>query len=185
MCGIAGIIQSNPHSFHADQLHRMTDALAHRGPDGHGYWLQEDNKVLFGHRRLSIIDLSPAGHQPMPYLDRYVLMHNGEIYNYLELKEELQRSGYRFHSHTDTEVIAAAYDHWKEECLEHFDGMFAFAIYDNKNESVFLARDEFGEKPLFYYVSKEKDSFYFASEIKALTIIGIEKQVDNTHLLNY
>ena len=134
MCGIAGIIQNDPHSFHAEDLHRMTVALAHRGPDGHGYWQQDDHKVLFGHRRLSIIDLSPAGHQPMPYLDRYLLMHNGEIYNYIELREELQKLGYRFNSNTDTEVIAAAYDHWEEDCLHHFDGMFSFCIWDKKEK---------------------------------------------------
>lgn len=183
MCGIAGIIQPHSHSFHADQLHRMTDSLAHRGPDGHGYWQQEDNKVLFGHRRLSIIDLSPAGHQPMPYLDRYVLMHNGEIYNYLELKEQLQRSGYSFRSHTDTEVIAAAYDHWKEECLEHFDGMFAFCIWDKKEQCFFAARDRFGEKPFYY--SLVNGCLLFASEIKAFWAAGLSKSPNRKLLFNF
>lgn len=183
MCGIAGIIQNDPHSFHAEDLHRMTVALAHRGPDGHGYWQQDDHKVLFGHRRLSIIDLSPAGHQPMPYLDRYLLMHNGEIYNYIELREELQKLGYRFNSNTDTEVIAAAYDHWEEDCLHHFDGMFSFCIWDKKEKCFFAARDRFGEKPFYYTL--ENGSLLFASEIKAFWAAGIDKIPNRKLLFNF
>jgi asparagine synthase (glutamine-hydrolysing) len=118
MCGIAGIIQTNPSGFSKEHLQKMTDALAHRGPDGEGFWQHADNISLLGHRRLSILDLSATGAQPMHYLDRYVVIHNGEIYNYIELKAALQKKGYSFKSNTDTEVIAAAYDCWKEECVQ-------------------------------------------------------------------
>ena len=161
----------------------MTDALAHRGPDGEGHWINSAGIVGLGHRRLSIIDLSDAGHQPMHYLDRYSIIHNGEIYNYIELKDELQKAGYGFHSQTDTEVIAAAYDNWKDECVEHFDGMFALAIWDEKERILFAARDRFGEKPFYYYYDNEK--FIFASEMKALWRYGIEKKPNLKLLFNF
>ena len=161
----------------------MTDALAHRGPDGEGHWINLEGIVGLGHRRLSIIDLSDAGHQPMHYLDRYSIIHNGEIYNYIELKDELQKAGYGFHSQTDTEVIAAAYDNWKDECVEHFDGMFALAIWDEKERILFAARDRFGEKPFYYYYDNEK--FIFASEMKALWRYGIEKKPNLKLLFNF
>ena len=110
----------------------MTGALSHRGPDGEGFWQNESTDVLLGHRRLSIIDISDAAHQPFQYAGRYSIVHNGEIYNYIELKEQLQQKGYSFRSQSDTEVIAAAYDCWKNECVDYFDGMFAFAIWDEK-----------------------------------------------------
>src|SRR4030095_198970 len=115
MCGIAGIIQPGANQYTLDHLRKMTAAISHRGPDGEHHWQNERSQVLLGHRRLSIIDLSVAGQQPMHYMDRYTIIHNGEIYNYVELREELVRKGYAFHSRTDTEVIAAAYDHWKED----------------------------------------------------------------------
>ena len=127
----------------------MTDTLVHRGPDAEGQWINP--VIALGSRRLSIIDLSDAGNQPIHYLDRYTIIHNGEVYNYPELKEELQKKGYSFFSKTDTEVMAAAYDHWKEECVDHFDGMFAFAIWDEKEKELFAARDRFGEKPFFLF----------------------------------
>ena len=161
----------------------MTEALAHRGPDGEGHWINSAGIVGLGHRRLSIIDLSDAGHQPMHYLDRYSIIHNGEIYNYIELKDELQKAGYGFHSQTDTEVIAAAYDNWKDECVEHFDGMFALAIWDEKERILFAARDRFGEKPFYYYYDNEK--FIFASEMKALWRYGIEKKPNLKLLFNF
>jgi asparagine synthase (glutamine-hydrolysing) len=161
----------------------MTDALAHRGPDGEGIWINDSRTEGFGHRRLSIIDLSDAGAQPMPYLDRYTIVHNGEIYNYPELKESLQKKGYTFRSGTDTEVILAAYDCWKEECLDRFDGMFAFAIWDEKEKKLFAARDRFGEKPFFFF--SNANQFVFASEMKALWAAGIEKKVNRKLLFNY
>ena len=181
MCGIAGIISNNSSLVTADRIKKMTDTLAHRGPDAEGYWM--NSTIALGNRRLSIIDLSNAGNQPMHYLQRYVIVHNGEIYNYIELKEELQKKGYSFFSKTDTEVIAAAYDHWKDECVDHFDGMFAFAIWDEKEKELFAARDRFGEKPFFYFLDKEQ--FIFASEMKALWAAGIERKVNLKLLFNY
>ena len=115
--------------------------------------------------------------------NRYTIVHNGEIYNYIELKEELQKKGYSFRSQTDTEVILAAYDCWKDECVDHFDGMFAFAIWDEKEKELFAARDRFGEKPFFYYFDTEK--FFFASEMKALWAAGIERKPNQQMLFNF
>jgi asparagine synthase (glutamine-hydrolysing) len=159
----------------------MTDALVHRGPDAEGHWTNP--QVALGNRRLSIIDLSEAGNQPMHYLGRYTIVHNGEVYNYIELKDELQKKGYRFSSKTDTEVIVAAYDNWKDECVDHFDGMFAFAIWDEKEKELFAARDRFGEKPFFYFLNNEQ--FVFASEMKALWASGVERKVNQKLLFNY
>ena len=183
MCGIAGIISSNTSLVTREQLTKMTDALAHRGPDGQEQWINSRGNVGLGHRRLSIIDLTAAGTQPMHYLKRYSIVYNGEIYNYIELKEVLYKKGYRFQSDSDTEVILAAYDYWKEDCLEQFDGMFALAILDKKTQIIFAARDRFGEKP-FYYVANDV-RFAFASEMKAFWTIGIEKKTDEKMLLNY
>jgi len=112
----------------------MTDALFHRGPDGEGYWQNADETVLLGHRRLSIIDLTDAAAQPMQYMGRYTIIHNGEIYNYIELKQELKKKGYQFYTQSDTEVIIATYDYYKSECVDQFDGMFAFAIWDEQEK---------------------------------------------------
>jgi len=183
MCGIAGIIQADPNKFSDEHLKKMTAAIAHRGPDGEGYWHNENNTVLLGHRRLSIIDLSEAGKQPMPYMDRYTIIHNGEIYNYIELKETLQKKGYSFKSHTDTEVIAAAFDCWKEDCVNRFDGMFAFAIWDENNKELFAARDRFGEKPFYYFTTTRQ--FLFASEMKALWSTGVTRQPNLKMLFNF
>lgn len=161
----------------------MTDALSHRGPDGEAQWANGNGNVLLGHRRLAIIDTSAAAAQPMHYLGRYTIVHNGEIYNYIELRHTLQQKGYEFHSYSDTEVILAAYDMWKEQCLQQFDGIFAFAIWDEKEEVLFAARDRFGEKPYYYY--NDGEYFAFASEMKALWAIGIEKEIDQKMLLNY
>ena len=181
MCGIAGIISINSSLISTGRIQKMTDTLVHRGPDAEGQWI--NSAIALGSRRLSIIDLSNAGNQPMHYLDRYTIIHNGEVYNYLELKEELQKKGYSFSSKTDTEVMAAAYDCWKVECVEHFDGMFAFAIWDEKEKELFAARDRFGEKPFFYFLDKEQ--FVFASEMKALWAAGIERKVNLKLLFNY
>lgn len=183
MCGIAGIIASDIANVSEAHLQLMTDSLSHRGPDGQGKWISADGRVGLGHRRLAIHDLTPAGEQPMHYLGKYSIVYNGAIYNYIELKDTLFQKGYRFQSQTDTEVILAAYDCWKEACVEHFDGMFAFAIVDTHTQSLFAARDRFGEKP-FYYV-KDKHLFAFASEMKALWAIGIDKRTDDKMLLNY
>jgi asparagine synthase (glutamine-hydrolysing) len=183
MCGIAGILSPDPAKISRQRLKEMTDAIAHRGPDGEGFWINPSGQVGLGHRRLAIIDLSPAAAQPMHYLDRYTILHNGEIYNYPELKSLLQSKGYLFRSASDTEVILAAYDHYGPECLQYFDGMFAFAIWDQQERKLFAARDRFGEKPLFFY--KDADQFLFASEMKALWAAGIKKESNRKLIFNF
>lgn len=185
MCGIAGILSPDTKSVTRQRLQRMTDVLQHRGPEGDGFWISEEGTVGFGHRRLSIIDLSVAAAQPMHYLDRYTITYNGEIYNYLEIKETLENKGYHFTSHSDTEVVLAAYACYGKECLQHFDGMFAFAIYDTHDKCLFCARDRFGEKPFYYHYSYPRTQFVFGSEMKALWSIGINKKMDHEMLLNY
>ena len=165
MCGIAGIIASDGAPVSLDVIQRMTDAIAHRGPDGEGFHL--DGPLGLGHRRLAILDLTDAGKQPMSYAGgRYWITYNGEIYNFLEIRHELENKGYRFTTATDTEVILASYDCWGQECLHRFNGMWAFAIWDRSERRLFLARDRFGVKPLFYMNTPER--FTFASEIKAI-----------------
>jgi asparagine synthase (glutamine-hydrolysing) len=181
MCGITGIITTGQDGVSFVRLQKMTGSLAHRGPNGEGLWLQ--GAVGLGHRRLAIIDTSGAAAQPMHHADRYTIVHNGEIYNYLELRQTLQQKGYRFASQSDTEVILAAFDHWGPGCLQHFDGMFAFAIWDEKEQSLFAARDRFGEKP-FYYCLHQKQ-LLFASEMKALWAGGMPRQYSPSLLLNY
>lgn len=162
MCGIFGYIGSIPETL----AKSCVDTLAHRGPDGSGLWSTPE--VTFGHRRLSILDLSDHAKQPMRSAsDRYVLTFNGEIYNFLELRTELQSLGCRFHTDSDTEVILAAFEAWGEDCQHRFNGMWAFAIWDTHNKSLFLSRDRFGKKPLYYAKSAQGD-FVFASEMKAL-----------------
>jgi asparagine synthase (glutamine-hydrolysing) len=185
MCGIVGIIQFGVQEYTTADLEKMTDALSHRGPDGKGYWEATSGNVLFGHRRLSILDLSEAAAQPFHYLDRYIIIHNGEIYNYLELKDELKKKGYSFRSQTDTEVLVAAFDCWREKCLDLFDGMYSFAIWDEKEKELFAARDRFGEKPFHYVFDNSKKTFLFASEIKALWAAGLGKEFNKKLLFNF
>jgi asparagine synthase (glutamine-hydrolysing) len=167
MCGISIIINRSNNSIDRAHIEAMTDIIAHRGPDNSGYYFGRN--FAFGHRRLAIIDLSPLGHQPMHYLDRYTIVANGEIYNYLELRDELRRHGYRFRSQSDTEVTLAAYDQWGEECVSRFNGMWAFAIHDREKETIFCSRDRFGIKPFYY--SEIGGAIVFASEIKQFTAI--------------
>lgn len=183
MCGIAGILLHTSNTNAQVYLKKMTDAIAHRGPDGEGLWSNKKNTVHLGHRRLSIIDLSSKAAQPMGFANRYQIVYNGEIYNYIEIRSSLQNKGYSFSTKSDTEVILAAYDYWKEKCLQQFDGMFAFAIWDEKEEKLFAARDRFGEKPFFYY--EDEGNFIFASEMKALWTIGVDKKINDKMLLNY
>lgn len=162
MCGILGSLPASVgHGFFTKAL----DLLSHRGPDGRGVWKDDESKVILGHRRLSILDLTDAGSQPM-HNERFVIIHNGEIYNFHELKRELEQHGYVFRTHTDTEVILAAYGKWGAECLQKFNGMWAFAIWDKKEKTLFLSRDRFGKKPLFYAFAG--NAFVFGSEMKAL-----------------
>ncbi len=164
MCGITGIINKKAVAVDAVELRRMNDLIAHRGPDGEGFY--SEGSVGFGHRRLAIIDLSQDGHQPMHYLGNYTITFNGEIYNYIEVRQTLIEFGYKFKSKSDTEVILAAYDKWGEECISQFNGMWAFAIHDKKKNIIFCSRDRFGVKPFYYQISK--DNFSFGSEIKQL-----------------
>jgi asparagine synthase (glutamine-hydrolysing) len=183
MCGIAGIYQFNS-KVSIEELKSMTDTIIHRGPDGEGHWVSSGENVGFGHRRLSIIDLSEHGKQPMHYAnERYTITFNGEIYNYIELKQELKQKGYSFISDSDTEVLLALYDLKKEKCLQDLDGMFSFAIWDEAEQVLFCARDRFGEKPFHYYYDGNR--FVFASEIKQFWPLGIEKTVDEKRLLYF
>ena len=184
MCGIAGRITTDLQKISMNGLKAMTDSIAHRGPDGEGQWISPNGMVGLGHRRLSIIDLSHEADQPMHYLDRYHLVYNGEIYNYLELKETLQKQGYSFTTASDSEVLLALYDRYNEDCLQLLDGMFAFVIYDEKKNELFVARDRFGEKPFFYNYIPGKH-FLFGSEMKCLWAGGVNKEVNNTMLYNY
>lgn len=183
MCGIAGIISKESFLDGIRQIDLMTTAIAHRGPDGGKKWSSEDNRVVFGHRRLSIIDLTNEADQPMHYMNRYTIVFNGEIYNYLEIKENLITKGYKFKTKSDTEVLLALYHDKKELCLDKLDGMFSFCIYDQVENSLFLARDRFGEKPLYY--TWHKGSLYFASEMKAFWAIGIPRVMNEKMLYNY
>jgi asparagine synthase (glutamine-hydrolysing) len=164
MCGISGIISKVNRPIHREQIEKINRLVAHRGPDGEGFFFGPN--FAFGHRRLSIIDLSNHGHQPMIYQGRYTITYNGEIYNYLELRRELQGHGFTFASGSDTEVILAAYAQWGERCCERFNGMWAFAIHDAVEHKLFLARDRFGVKPLYW--RDTGDQFIFGSEIKQL-----------------
>ncbi|MBC7902387.1 MAG: asparagine synthase (glutamine-hydrolyzing) [Gemmatimonadaceae bacterium] len=183
MCGIAGIISLNRKLVSADRLKKMTDSIAHRGPDGQAHWVSEEGNAGFGHRRLCIIDLREIAAQPMSYLGRYTIIHNGEIYNYLELRESLIKDGYSFRTESDTEVILASYAKHGASCVSGFDGMFAFAIWDEQEQLLFVARDRLGEKPFYFY--KDEKQLIFASEMKALWAAGVEKQVNERMLFNY
>lgn len=177
MCGIVGYV-ANRELVTDERWVVARDSLAHRGPDDAGAWAAPGGTVRLASRRLAILDLSPAGHQPIVDDEAgLVIVHNGEIYNYLELQADLAALGHRFRSHSDTEVLLAAYREWGRDCLARLNGMFAFAIWDMKNETLFAARDRFGEKP-FFYVTDEK-RLAFASEVKALLASGIVTAAPN------
>jgi asparagine synthase (glutamine-hydrolysing) len=180
MCGIAGILHQDPtQRVDRDILRRMTRALSHRGPDGEGYY--EDGNIGLGHRRLAIIDLA-TGSQPMYSADQSLaLVFNGEIYNYLELREELKNLGHEFATASDTEVIIAAYKQWGFDCQQKFNGQWAFALWDSRQKQLFLSRDRLGEKPLHYAV--QDGTFVFGSEIKSLLAYGVDHN-PATELLN-
>ena len=183
MCGIAGVLHLNGEPASSVILKRMTDAIAHRGPDGEGQYV--DGPFGLGHRRLAIIDLSEAGHQPMATEDgRFVIAYNGEVYNFNELRVELEASGYRFHSRTDSEVVLKALAHWGEAALTRFNGMFALALWDKRNKELLLARDRYGIKPLYYV--QAGNTFLFGSEVKAiLADPAYRTEMDREGLLEY
>ncbi len=172
MCGIAGIVELRGARVEPRALQRLTDLLAHRGPDGEGAWFSADRSVALGHRRLAIIDPGEGGRQPMLSADaRQVIVYNGEIYNFLELRTELEAAGRRFRTESDTEVILAAWAEWGADMLTRFNGMWALAIHDIGSGETFLARDRFGIKPLLYAQTPER--FVFASEMRAILKSGL------------
>src|SRR6266568_7499177 len=184
MCGIAGLISQNPQAF----INSMLRSIEHRGRDDEGVWTSrpidaQERRVCLGHRRLSIIDTSSAGHQPLFSGDGgLVVILNGELYNYRELREQLATKGHRFRTQTDTEVLLAAWAEWGDECLSRLNGMFAFALWDDKEHALYLVRDRVGIKPLYYADMSDKLQFVeysgrdarapsatiFASEIKSI-----------------
>ena len=167
MCGIVGIF-SEREDVDRDVLTRMRDAMVHRGPDEAGLWIADDRTVGLGHRRLSIVDLD-AGHQPMSSPDGcVVIVYNGEVYNHVPMRKELERRGHRFRTRCDTEVVLTAYLEFGDACLDQLDGMFAFLIYDSRSRRLFFARDRFGKKPLYF--TRIATGWAFASEIKALLV---------------
>jgi len=183
MCGIAGLIHLDNNPVSPAILQRMTDAIAHRGPDGEGHWIE--GNVGLGHRRLAIIDLSPAGHQPIASVSqRYVMVYNGEVYNYRELRTELETLGYQFRSRTDSEVVLNALIAWGVKALERFNGMFGLALWDRQEQTLLLARDRYGIKPLYY--SMQGQTLAFGSEQKAiLAIPEFRRSLDKEALLEY
>lgn len=188
MCGIVGIVTSKPlfsHILTEDILRKMTEIIIHRGPDSDGIWISKHNQCGFGFRRLAIIDLTPLANQPMisPEQD-LVIVFNGEIYNYLEIRQELIDRGYKFRSRSDTEVILLGYKEWGNKVIDKLSGMFVFAIWDEQNKKLLCARDRIGKKPFYFYLGS--DFLIFSSEIKALLIHPlIEKKVNFSQIPFY
>ena len=183
MCGIAGLIAERPVSRSA--VAAMTSLQAHRGPDDSGLWASEDGRVVLGHRRLAVIDPSPAGHQPMLCAEgRFALVFNGEIYNYVEIAARLERDGVRLRTRSDTEVLLEAFRRWGPKALDAFNGMFAFALWDAATKTLFCARDRFGEKPFLY--AHGNGFFAFASEYKALFALSeLPVEIDRVRLTRF
>lgn len=184
MCGIVGVLSRTPWVTRPP-LQEMRDAMRHRGPDDAGEWWSTDGRVGLAHRRLSILDLSPLGHQPMSTADdNFVIVFNGEIYNFDELRRQLEQAGHEFRSHSDTEVILEAYRAWGSDCVRRLRGMFAFALYDRSQHRVLLARDRAGEKPFFYALTEGR--LRFGSELKSiLTDPEVPRVMDATALDSY
>ncbi len=181
MCGICGILVTKG-KVDKSSLTKMIEVMKHRGPDDDGIHI--DGKVGLGHVRLSIIDLTGQAHQPMASDDGTLwLVYNGEIYNYIEIREELEKKGYSFRSTGDTEVLLKAYEHWGDKCLSRLNGMFSFVIFDRKKKRLFGARDRFGIKPFYYYHDSRR--FIFASEIKPILANGIERKPDPAVIYDY
>ncbi|MEQ9311043.1 MAG: asparagine synthase (glutamine-hydrolyzing) [Cytophagales bacterium] len=182
MCGITGILHHDKdRPIENEILKKMTDSIKHRGPDDEGYFINRN--LGLGHRRLSIIDLND-GNQPMHAKEsNLVIVYNGEIYNYIELREELKKLGYRFSTNSDTEVILKSYEEWGYDCQNKFNGMWAFAIWDKSKEELFLSRDRIGEKPLFY--ASDGNTFLFGSEIKCISSYGFKAEINEEMLEIY
>jgi asparagine synthase (glutamine-hydrolysing) len=184
MCGIAGIVTTDA-PVDVSLVAAMNHALIHRGPDDGGEWVDSTGRVALANRRLAILDRTAAGHQPMLSANgAFCLVFNGEIYNYLELRDQLVSLGHRFRTHTDTEVVLVAYEQWGEACVERFNGMFAFALWDARRRQLIAARDRFGEKPFYYHRSSQ--SLVFASEIKALVLDpSLRRDVEDVAVARY
>ena len=185
MCGISGIIDlKNQNGVHQTHLKMMADTMVHRGPDDSGFYVNSRNTVGFGFKRLSIIDLQ-GGHQPMSNEDDSVwIVFNGEIYNHMDLRQELVNKGHNYKTQTDTESIIHGYEEWGDDVVHHLRGMFSFAVWDENRKRVFLVRDRLGIKPLYY--CKDGSQFIFASEIKAiLSLHKINKKVNEEALYHY
>ncbi len=179
MCGIAGAVWATPVAMDraAEAARAMSGVLSHRGPDDRGTW--QDADVALGHTRLSILDLSPAGHQPMlDESERYVMVYNGEVYNYRELRRDLEARGRRFHTETDTEVLLASFIEWGPDAVSRWNGMWALAIWDRQRRELFASRDRAGKKPLYYAID-DGGAFVFGSEMKALRALGLRFQLDS------
>jgi asparagine synthase (glutamine-hydrolysing) len=183
MCGIIGEISTK--KIDTEKFIQMRDELTHRGPDDAGLYINQEGNVALGHRRLSIIDLTSSGREPMSDEDDSVwLTFNGEIYNHRELREELIKKGHRFKSRTDAEVIIHSYQEWGIDSLKKLRGMFAFAIWDEEKNRLFLARDRIGIKPLYYYAGYKR--FVFSSELKGIIKdVNIERRINPTALKYY
>jgi asparagine synthase (glutamine-hydrolysing) len=181
MCGITGLINKGNLPFDQNLLYKVNNKIKHRGPDGDGFYIYKN--LGLGHRRLAIIDLTESGRQPMTLNDRYFITYNGEVYNYIEIRLELIKAGITFNTATDTEVILKAYEFWGENCVNHFNGMWAFAIFDKQKETIFISRDRFGVKPLYYINTPDK--FAFGSEIKQMLEFGIKPIVNKQILSDY
>ena len=180
MCGIAGIVDKIDKKVNYDDLRRMTDLISHRGPDGEGHYI--NHNVGLGHRRLAIIDLTNAGNQPMRDKDN-IIVFNGEIYNYVEIRKELESKGYGFKTKTDTEVILKAYECWGKDCVKRFNGMWAFAIFDKSKDEIFISRVRFGIKPFYY--AKIESRFLFGSEIKQILEFKTYRKVNRKALYDF
>ena len=181
MCGISVIINKNNFPVPSGEIKEINDLIIHRGPDAEGFYFGDN--FAFGNRRLSVIDLSVNGNQPMSYNERYTITYNGEIYNYIEIRSELQKAGYRFKSDSDTEVILAAFDYFGYDCVRKFNGMWAFALYDKVKEIIFCSRDRFGVKPLYY--TELHNKFIFGSEIKQLLKFQDRKDANISIVIDY
>lgn len=184
MCGIVGAIGKN---INEEFIHKSIKSLKHRGPDGDGFWLNEQKSVFLGQTRLAIIDLSDGGRQPMIFTtsngEKFIIVFNGEIYNYKEIKKELIILGHKFVSDSDTEVVLQSFIQWGKGCVDRFVGMFAFSIYSSQEDKIYICRDRFGVKPLYYYLSE--NNFIFASELKALYSFSDFKKEINHEALSF
>lgn len=179
MCGIAGIIRFDTGTVESGEIKRLTDAIAHRGPDGEGCWIHKNGYVGLGHRRLSILDLSEQGAQPMHYADGLLtVVFNGEIFNFVELRDELKLKGYVFQSDSDTEVLLAAYHAWGKACLNRFNGFWAFALWDERTSELWIARDRFGIKPLYVYHEQGRRLVFGSETIQFKHLQGYHREAD-------